>query len=86
MSKTMEIAAVVRQAIAKKTKTEENVIENDTKLVDLGVESLDAIEIIFELEEHFEIEIPYNANTVDESGLTTVGDIIAAVEALLPHE
>jgi acyl carrier protein len=86
MSKTMEIAAVVRQVIANKTKTEESVIGNDTKLVTLGVESLDAIEIIFELEEHFEIEIPYNANTVDEAGLVTVGDLISAVEALLPNE
>ena len=86
MSKTTEIAAVVRQVIANKTKTEESAIGNDTKLVTLGVESLDAIEIIFELEEHFEIEIPYNANTVDEAGLVTVGDLISAVEALLPHE
>ena len=86
MSNTKEIAVVVRQVIANKTKTEESAIENDTKLSALGVESLDAIEIIFELEEHFEIEIPYNANTVDEAGLVTVGDIVATVEALLPHE
>ena len=55
----------------------------DDKLADLGIASLDVVEIIFELEERFDIEIPYNANQADTAAFGTVGEVIAAVEGLV---
>ncbi len=56
-------------------------ITPETLLDDLGIDSLDQIELIFELEEHFDVTLPYNAN--ERSGekvrLVTVGDILGLV-------
>jgi acyl carrier protein len=66
----------------------------DTALRDLGVESLDLIEIIFALEEKFDISIPYDANEAAAAGggefsktglgkLETIEQISAAVKGLV---
>ncbi len=52
----------VRQIIARELKLPIERLTPDTKLQELGVEFLDLIEIIFALEEKFDINIPYNAN------------------------
>ena len=54
----------------------------DAKVVDLGITSLDMVEIIFALEEKFGIELPFNANTNAE-GFRTLGDVIAVVEKII---
>lgn len=54
----------------------------DAKVVDLGITSLDMVEIIFALEEKFDIELPFNANTNAE-GFRTLGDVIAVVEKII---
>lgn len=51
-------------------------IKLDTKLSDLGIDSLKAIVILSELEDLFKIEIP---NEAMES-IVTVGDIVAQVD------
>ena len=51
-------------------------LKEDDKLEELGIASLDVVEIIFELEERFDIEIPFNANQAN-------GEVIAAVEGLV---
>jgi acyl carrier protein len=52
------------------------------RIEDLGIDSLGAVEMIFDLEEKFDIEIPFNAN---ESTLEmeTVGEIVDAVKKLV---
>ena len=52
----------VRRIIARELNVPLERLTPDTALPDLGVESLDLIEIIFALEEKFDISIPYNAN------------------------
>jgi acyl carrier protein len=52
----------VRQIISKELKIPLERLTPDTALQNIGVESLDLIEIIFALEEKFNISIPYNAN------------------------
>ena len=51
----------------------------ETPLADAGIDSLDALSILFAIEEHFEISIP------DERArsMKTFGDMIDAVEALV---
>jgi nodulation protein F len=54
----------------------------DTELTSLGIHSLELTEIIFDLEEAYEIEI--EMNTVDAwSNLKTVHDMVEAVRALI---
>ena len=47
-------------------------------------ESLDAVEMIFDLEEKFDISIPYNANTNNpRTEFETVDDVVKAIEKLV---
>ena len=84
----------VRQIIARELKIPIERLTPETKLQELGVESLDLIEIIFALEEKFDINIPYNANeataadnreaaTAGLGKLETIGQISAAVKNLV---
>ncbi len=84
----------VREIIAKELKIPIERVTPDTKLQELGVESLDLIEIIFALEEKFDINIPYNANEQAAAGgkdpvegglgnVETIGQIATAVKGLI---
>ena len=50
----------------------------------LGLESLDVLEIAFDLEQRFDIEIPFNANTKFE--FDTVGALVQAIERLVAEK
>ena len=52
-------------------------------LDELGLESLDVIEMAFDLEERFNIEIPFNANNSTGPAFKTVGDVVSAVRRLM---
>lgn len=54
----------------------------EVKIADLGITSLDMVEIIFALEDKLGIELPFNANT-SAQGMRTLGDVIAVVEETL---
>ncbi|MBN2630801.1 MAG: acyl carrier protein [Rhodobacteraceae bacterium] len=60
----------------------------ETRLADLGLDSLAMVEIIFALEETFDIAIPFNANEPGkgEFDLSSIGAIIAAVEGLVSQK
>jgi acyl carrier protein len=48
----------VFEIIAKQAKIDVAAITPESTLKDLGIESLDAIELIFDIEEHFDITFP----------------------------
>ena len=84
----------VRQIISKELKIPLERLTPETALQNIGVESLDLIEIIFALEEKFNISIPYNANETTgarpgESAagqlgrLETISQISMAVQGLV---
>lgn len=79
-----DVAGDVKAIIAKHVRVEEGrgEIQLTDKLEEIGVESLDAVEIIFDLEEKFGVEIPFNAND-SQMAFETVGDIVSAVEGLI---
>jgi acyl carrier protein len=83
-----DVASDVLEIIAKQAKVEPAAVSRDTKLADLNLESLDTIELIFALEEKFDIEIPYNANEANSAGInfTTAGDVIDAVAKFLDEQ
>ena len=65
--------------ITEKGRVERDRLAMNAKLADLNIASLDVIEIIFALEERFDIQIPFNANAAgNEFG--TIGDVVRAVE------
>jgi len=63
--------------ISKQAKIDVGTVKSESTLKDLGVASLDAIEVIFDIEEHFNINLP-NEDVDFENG--TVGHLVAAVE------
>lgn len=57
-------------------------INSSTALTDLKIESLDLAMIVFDIEDTFGIEIPYNAN--EEAGdFKTVGSVVERVKGLI---
>ncbi|MBA7522509.1 Acyl carrier protein [subsurface metagenome] len=69
----MESMDRIKKIIVKQSGIDESKItENSSFLDDLGLDSLDIIELIMELEEEFNIEIPDK----DAEKIKTVGDAI----------
>ena len=68
-----DLTEKVINVIAKKlSRKPEEISENARIIEDLGADSLDTVELIMELEEEFNIEIPDD----DASKLVTVSDIV----------
>jgi acyl carrier protein len=79
-----DVASDVIAIVAKKKRVDKSSIDLSDRLEDLGLQSLDAVEMIFDLEEKFDIEIPYNANTNNpRSEFDTVGDVVRVIEKLV---
>lgn len=77
-----DVTADVIDIIRKKARVEKPSIELTDRLEELGLESLDAVEMIFDLEEKFDIQIPYNANN-PRTEFDTVGDVVRAIQQLI---
>lgn len=60
-------------------------IEPETKLADLGLDSLGIVESIFALEEVFDITVPFNANDPSSGGfdLTTIASVADSIRGLV---
>ena len=69
---------VVFEVIAREQGCAQESIALESRLDELGIDSLRAITILYELEERFNIEIP---NELIES-LQTVGDIVSNIKQL----
>jgi acyl carrier protein len=78
-----DVAGETIQIIAKHAANKERPVQLSDRLTDLGVESLDIIEMVMELEEKFDIHIPFNANDTEMKDFQTVGDIVRAIETLV---
>ena len=74
----------VREIIARQLKRPPEEFNEDTNLYGAGFESLDVIEAVFAIEEEFDLDINFNANTAgDGDGFQTLGQIVKLVEAEL---
>jgi acyl carrier protein len=78
-----DVATDVMSVIKKKIRVDRSEITMDDRLSELGLESLDALELVFDLEEKFEIEIPVNANDAQIGGFEKVSDVVAAVQKII---
>jgi acyl carrier protein len=69
----------ITDTIAAVTQCDKESITPESRLDSLGIDSLKAINIVYELEEEFAIEVPNDAI----AGLVTVNDINLAISNLL---
>lgn len=78
----------VARIIAEQAMIDAADITPETKLDDLGLDSLALVEVVFGIEETFDISVPYNANDPSESEfkLDTVAEVIAGVEQLIAEK
>ncbi len=78
-----DVAEKIIAILRKNMRNPEKEIALDTKLADLEIESLDLAVIVFDIEDTFGIQIPYNANeeVVDFATVRSVVDRVKAVLA-----
>jgi acyl carrier protein len=74
----MTILDDVRQVIAKTLKIPVETLTADTKLEEIGAQSLDVIEIVFELEEKYDISISFQGG--DSARMRAQGDKVESSE------
>jgi acyl carrier protein len=75
---TDSIAADVMEIIAKNLPEGHREVALTDRLSDLGIDSFTAVEIIFAVEEKFNIQVPFNANDKNAS-FETVAQIVDAI-------
>lgn len=73
-----DIATMIREI----RRDDHLVIERETPIDSLGVDSLDFVELMFKLEEKYDVDIEFNANTDGTFPFATVGNAADAVQAL----
>jgi acyl carrier protein len=81
-----EVATKIIEIIAKEMKTEPGKITLESSLEDLKIESLDVVQIVFAIEEAYDITIPNDKDYELNTTLKTVGDIVKGVERLVAQK
>ena len=74
---------IIYDIIAKTCSIERDRITAQSTLKDLDVHSLDAVQVLFEVEDRFEIVVPERE---DQYSAGTVGDLVDGVEILLAEK
>lgn len=77
-----DVADKIIEILKKHMKDKAKPVALETKLEDLDIESLDLAMIVFDIEDTFGVEIPYNANEEVED-FKTVGTVVDRVRALI---
>jgi acyl carrier protein len=77
-----EVATKIVDILKKHMKEPRDDIALSTALTDLKIESLDLAMIVFDIEDTFGVEIPYNANE-DVGDFKTVGSVVEKVKGLI---
>lgn len=85
-----DVAAQVVAIIARQARLTPDQVALQASPQDLGLDSLGLVEVIFAIEEAFDVAVPFNANNpgANEPGaagfdISSVGSVIAAVQALV---
>lgn len=83
-----EVAERIAEIIAEQALVEREVIRPETTPEDLGLDSLAVVEVVFGIEEAFDISIPYNANDPGESefDIGNFASIVQGVKGLIAEK
>lgn len=79
----MSVLEKVIKIVARQLDKDPSEFNESTDLQEAGFESLDVVEMVFNLEDEFKIDIPFNANEADTVQMRSVGDIARMVETLI---
>ena len=79
------VADRVREIVASHSLRSFDEVALSDRISDLGLDSLGVVEVIFAIEESFEISVPFNANDTGENRfeMGTVAQMIDAVRGLV---
>ncbi len=82
---TDDVSKRVTQIIAEQAMLDPEAINPETTLDDLGLDSLALVEVVFGIEEAFDISVPFNANepAASEFDISKVAHIVAGVKLLI---
>lgn len=83
-----DVAQKVRDIIAEQALIDATDVKPESTPQDLGLDSLAMVEIVFAVEEAFNISVPFNANdpSASEFDISTVQAIIDAVKKLVSEQ
>ena len=76
MNITENIIRIIKENLSR---IENTVIDEDTRFEELGIDSLDVVEILMSIEDEYGIEIPEEATL----SVHTVGDIAGVISELI---
>jgi acyl carrier protein len=76
-----DVEGEIFDIIAQKANIERSTLSRATELSDVKLESIDMLEIIFEVEEKFNISVSYNANQGTSGGFKTAGDVVDFIKS-----
>jgi acyl carrier protein len=76
-----DISADVVAIIAKKLPPDKRNLQMTDRLDEIGIDSLMGVELMFDLEEKFDIQIPFNANDA-KLEFETVGEVVEAIKKI----
>ncbi|MEM1301532.1 MAG: acyl carrier protein [Pseudomonadota bacterium] len=85
MAQTETVADQVRSILAEQAMLDLDDVTAQSTLEDLGLDSLGLVEVIFAIEETFDVQVPFNANEPDKSDfdISSVQKIIDGVQSLI---
>ena len=85
---TGDVAAQVIEIISQQAQLDVKDVHVGSKLEGLGLSSLALVEMIFALEDAFDISVPFNANTPEKPDfdMSSVAAIIAAVDGFIAQK
>ena len=78
-----EIETKIRDIIAREAKLDPAIIQPDSTIKDLGIESIDLVQIMFQIEESFDIYLAEEEVGLD---VQNVGQVIDAVRRLVAEK
>lgn len=78
----------ILEIVAKQAKADVAKLTRETKLTDLDLQSIDIVELVFAIEEKFDIEVPYAPSDQNSAGISfqTIGEIVDAVDGLVAKQ
>jgi acyl carrier protein len=74
----------VQSIVAKKYSLDAGTITPESTLESLGLDSLDLIELLFDVEDEFQIRVPQDGGSALKTA--TVQDIVRSIQKLIPEE
>jgi len=84
----MNLEPEIINIVAKQAKAEAATLSRDTELAALNLQSIDVVELVFAIEEKYDIEVPYAPGDQYTTGISfkTVGDIVDGISKLVTEQ